>query len=86
MEMAFRYLHPLGPRNRGLEIYSQSPILHEGRVSQGQTARDRRLNGLDGAGDKTGGADALEEHVAAEIIAARPQRRERCAAAHLSSI
>ena len=51
--------------------------LHEGGVTQRQTASDRRLDGLDGARDKTGSADALEKHVAAEIVAARPQRRER---------
>ena len=37
----------------------------------------RRLRGLDRAHHKAGGADAGEKHVAAEIVAARPQRRER---------
>ena len=51
--------------------------LHEGGVAQRQAAAVRRLHGLDRAHDKAGGADALEIHVAAEIVAARPQRRER---------
>ena len=51
--------------------------LHEGGVAQRQAAGDRRLRGLDRAHDKAGGADPLEEHVAAEIVAARPHRRER---------
>ena len=48
-----------------------------GGVAQRQAAADRRLHGLDRAGDKAGSADALEIHVAAEIVAAGPQRRER---------
>jgi len=52
-------------------------ILHEGRVTQGQVACDRRLAGLDAPGDEARGADALKEQVAAKIIAARPQRGER---------
>jgi hypothetical protein len=40
-------------------------VLHEGGVAQGQAARDRRLDGLDGPGDKAGGSDALKKHIAA---------------------
>ena len=51
--------------------------LHDGRIAQRPAAADRRLDGLDGAGNKTGRADALEIHVAAEIVGARPHRRQR---------
>ena len=57
-------------------IASRSPCI-EGGVTQRQAAADRRLHGLDGASDKAGGADALEKHVAAKIVAAGPHRRER---------
>jgi len=57
--------------------------LHEGGVAQRQTAALRRLHGLDRAGDKTGGADPLEDDVAAEIVAARPHWSERRLQPHL---
>src|SRR5450432_1925075 len=43
-------------------------VLHQCGVAQRQPACERRLlHGLDRAGDKTGRADALKIHVAAEI-------------------
>ena len=50
--------------------------LHERRIAQPPAAAGRRLRGLDRTHDKTGGADAGEEHVAAEIVTAGPQRRQ----------
>ena len=47
------------------------------RHSATTAACDRRLHGLDAAGDETGRTDALEIHVAAEIVAAGSQWRER---------
>ena len=51
--------------------------LHEGGIAQRPAARVRRLRGFDAAHDKTGGADPCKIHVAAEIVGARPQRRQR---------
>ena len=51
--------------------------LHDGGIAQPQTAGIRRHRGRDRAHHEAGRADALEEHVAGEIIAAGPQRRER---------
>ena len=42
-----------------------------------QAAADGRLHGLDRTHRKTGCADALKIHVAAEIVTSRPQRRQR---------
>ena len=52
-------------------------ILHEGGVTQGKAACGRRVAGLDAAGDKARGADALKEQVTAKVVAARPQWGER---------
>jgi hypothetical protein len=51
--------------------------LHERGIAQRQAAAGRRLLRLDGAHHKAGGADALKIEVAAEIVGARPQRRQR---------
>ena len=52
--------------------------LHHGRIAQAQPAAgDGRLRGLDRAHHEAGGADAGKEHVAAEIVTARPHRGER---------
>ena len=51
--------------------------LHERGVAQGEPAGDRRLQCLDRAHHETGCADALKIEIAAEIIAAGPQWRER---------
>ncbi len=52
-------------------------VLQDRRVAQPPSAFLRRRHDLDRAHREAGGADALEEHVAGEIIGARPQRRER---------
>jgi hypothetical protein len=64
-------------RGSNARIDRIAQTLHDGRIAPRQAATDRRLQGLDGAGDKAGGADALEIHVAAEIVRARPQRCQR---------
>ena len=51
--------------------------LHERRVAQAKPAAVGRLRRLDRAHHEAGGADAGEKHVAAEIVAARPQWRKR---------
>jgi hypothetical protein len=51
-------------------------ILHEGGVTQGKPAGRGRVTGLDAAGDKARGADALKEQVSAEVVATRPQGSE----------
>ena len=51
--------------------------LHEGGIAQRPAAGVGRRRGLDRAHDEAGGADAGKIHVAAEIVAARPQRRQR---------
>ena len=48
-----------------------------GGVAQPQARRRRRRVDLDRAEREAGGADALEIHVAREVVAAGPQRRER---------
>jgi hypothetical protein len=58
-------------------------VLHEGGVAQRNAAALGWFDRLDRAGDKAGGGDVLEEHVAREIVGARPQRRERRLQAHL---
>ena len=63
-----------GP-DSGVDRVAQT--LHHRCIAQRQPARDRRLDDLDRARDKTGRADALEKHVAREIVAARPQGSER---------
>jgi hypothetical protein len=52
-------------------------VLHEGRIAQREAAALRRGGGLGRAHRKTGGAVALEEQVAREIVGSRAQRRER---------
>ncbi|MBA7482600.1 hypothetical protein ES707_18092 [subsurface metagenome] len=51
--------------------------LHERRVAQRQPAAVGRIGRLDRPHHEAGGADALEKHVAAEIVTARPRRRHR---------
>ena len=73
--VAMARLSPSSDGPNRSSIASRKPCMNRG-VAQRQPAADRRLHGLDRAGDKAGSADALEKHIAAEIIAARPQRRE----------
>src|SRR5580692_10687633 len=51
-------------------------VLHEGGVTQRKAAGGRRVAGLDAAGDKARGADALKEQVSAKVVATRSQRSE----------
>ena len=58
-------------------IVSRRPCMN-GRIAQAKPAAGGgRLRGLDRAHHEAGGADAGKKHVAAEIVAARPHRRER---------
>src|SRR5260370_30679092 len=52
-------------------------FLHDGRIAQGEPAGDRWLQCLDRAHREAGCADALKIEIAAEIVAAGPQWRER---------
>ena len=73
--------------NRALVAFQRGPdprvdriaqALHHGRIAQTQpAAAGGRLGGLDRAHHEAGSADAGKEHVAAEIVAARPHRRQR---------
>jgi hypothetical protein len=73
--------------NRALVTFQRGPdprvdrvaqALHHGRIAQAKPAAGGgRLRSPDRAHHEAGGADAGEKHVAAEIVAARPHRRER---------
>src|SRR5207244_561922 len=51
--------------------------LHERGITQRKPAAVGRIGSLDRSHHEAGGADALKIHVAAEIVAARPLRRQR---------
>ena len=64
-------------RQSNARIDRVAQTLHECSVAERQPTAFRRLDRLDAAHHETGCANALEIHIAAEIVAARPHWRER---------
>ncbi len=54
-----------------------SQLLHQRGIAQPEPITMRRAHGLDGAHDEAGRANAMEIHIAGEVLASGPHGRKR---------
>ena len=60
-----------------VDVGGVSQLLHQRGIAQREPTTMRRAHGLDGAHDEAGRANAMEIHIAGEVIASGPHGRKR---------